>query len=117
VIASQDFLSLADNLVKATDEASWRTAVSRAYYAAFHEARRWLRTLGFQVPKAEQAHAYLWLRLSNCGDQHLQQAGTELKRLRRDRNVADYDIEQSLRQPDARLQVQNARRVIQQRPG
>ena len=40
-------------------------AVSRAYYAAIHVARLLLGQCGFGVPRGDQAHAYLWLRLSN----------------------------------------------------
>jgi hypothetical protein len=36
----RDFLQLARRLSRGTAEADWRTAVSRAYYAAFHIARR-----------------------------------------------------------------------------
>jgi hypothetical protein len=65
------------------------------------------------VPRGDQAHAYLWLRLSNCGDPQVQLAGSDLNALRRDRNRADYDVDQTLIQPDALQQVQTARRIIQ----
>src|SRR5712692_3941849 len=68
MITGLDFLTLAETWIQGTTEAEWRSAVSRAYYAAFHEARQLVRDLGFVVPRADQAHAYLWLRLSNCGD-------------------------------------------------
>ena len=41
----RDFLDVADEL--SDGEAHWRSAVSRAYYAAFHVARRLLIELGF----------------------------------------------------------------------
>jgi uncharacterized protein (UPF0332 family) len=113
MIQGRDFLTLADTWIKGATEAEWRSAVSRAYYAAFHEARQLLRALGFQVPRADQAHAYLWLRLSNCGDPQVQVAGAELNRLRRERNRADYDVDQTLSQSDALLYVQAARRITQ----
>ena len=112
MINGKDFLSLAELWVKGGSEAQWRSAASRAYYAAFHEARRLLRVLGFRVPKADQAHAYLWLRLSNCGDPLVQNAGRELDRLRRDRNRADYDIEQTFSNSDAIYVVKTTRRVL-----
>lgn len=68
MIRAKEFLTLAETWVEGATEAEWRSAVSRAYYAAFHEARVLLRGLGFRVPRGDQAHAYLWLRLSNCGD-------------------------------------------------
>jgi uncharacterized protein (UPF0332 family) len=47
----RDFLSLAARLGADTTEADWRTAVSRAYYAAFHAARQLLTGLNFTVPR------------------------------------------------------------------
>jgi uncharacterized protein (UPF0332 family) len=86
------FLELADELSTGSRQADWRTAISRAYYAAFHKARTLLQQGGFRVPDAEQAHAYLWLRLSNSGHQDVDNAGARLQRLRRMRNRADYDF-------------------------
>src|SRR5262249_44800489 len=94
--------------------ADWRSAVSRAYYAAFHAARNLLRSLGFRVPRAAVAHGYLWLRLSNCGDPSVEQAGANLNTLQSDRNLADYDLHVNLDQSDALLSVRDARWVVQQ---
>ena len=113
MIQGRDFLTLAETWIKAATEAEWRFAVSRAYYAAFHEARRLLRSLGFQVPRGDQAHAYLWLRLSNCGDPSTVLAGSDLNRLRRERNRADYDVEQPFDHAYGLVQVQAAQRIIQ----
>ena len=113
MIAGGDFLTLAERWANGTSEGEWRSAVSRAYYAAFHEARELLRDLGFRVPRGDQAHAYLWMRLSNCSDPQVQRAGSELNRLRRDRNRADYDIDQDLLQADALADVRLARAINQ----
>lgn len=113
MIDPREFLRLAESWIGGTSEAEWRCAVSRAYYAAFHVARRLMRELGFQVPRGDRAHAFLWLRLSNCGDAHIQVAGSDLSTLRRDRNAADYDVDRSLSQPDALLQVVAARNIVQ----
>src|SRR5260370_30403184 len=88
----RDFLILADSLLISGSEAARRSAVSRAYYAAFHVARELLSDLGFTVPRGDQAHGYLWLRLSNCSDQHVELACREVNQLRRDRNSSVYDI-------------------------
>jgi uncharacterized protein (UPF0332 family) len=112
MIQAEDFLRLAEIWIQGTDEAEWRSAVSRAYYAAFHKARRLFVALGFQPPKGDQAHAYLWLRLLNCGPQ-VQLAGSDLNTLRRDRNLADYAVDQNLSQTDGLTQVRSARQIIQ----
>lgn len=92
------FLELADELSIGSRPADWRTAISRAYYAAFHKARTLLRRSGFHVPDAERAHAYLWLRLHNSGHPDVNNAGDHLNRLRIARNWADYDFDQPIDQ-------------------
>lgn len=109
----REFLTLAQQLSQATTEAAWRSALSRAYYAAFHVARKLLEDCGFGVPRADRAHAYLWLRLSNCSDIGVQQADRDLNDLRRHRNAADYDLTRPMRSGAARIQQQVAGRIIQ----
>jgi uncharacterized protein (UPF0332 family) len=88
----RDFLNVADDLVTGVSEAEWRSGVSRAYYSAFHVARTLLSRCGFAVPRADQAHSYLWLRLSNTGRLDVDIAGNDLNDLRGLRNWADYDL-------------------------
>ena len=76
-MTGRDFLQLAVVLAGGTTEAEWRSAVSRAYYAAFHVARDLLISCGFAAPRGEQAHAYLWLRLSNADDADVEDAGSD----------------------------------------
>jgi uncharacterized protein (UPF0332 family) len=109
----RDFLEVADELAAGTREAEWRSAVSRAYYAAFHQTRNVLRQFGFSIPVANQAHAYLWLRLANSGQPDLKQAGADLNNLRSMRNRADYDLEQPFLHAVAIGQVAIAEKVIQ----
>jgi uncharacterized protein (UPF0332 family) len=109
---SRDFLTLAQTLLADRFEAAWRSAVSRAYYAAFHVARELLEDLRFTVPRGEQAHGYLWLRLSNCGDRQLEKTGASLNTLRQDRNGADYDLHRPLTQANAARSVRAAEQLI-----
>jgi uncharacterized protein (UPF0332 family) len=108
-----DFLLLAARLATGTTEAEWRTAVSRAYYAAFHVARTLFADLNFSVPRADRAHQYLVFRLSNCGESVVEQSGRDLDTLRRLRNRADYDDTPPLTQPQAGGAVQLAEGIIQ----
>ena len=109
----RDFLSVADTLMAGQSEAEWRSAVSRAYYAAFHVARQFLLRCEFQAPTSDRAHAYLWLRLSNCGSPNLSQAGERLNALRGSRNAADYDLERTIQRNEALAQVLAAKKVIE----
>lgn len=110
---SRDFLTLANALCAGATEAAWRSAVSRAYYAAFHAGRQLLRDLGFRPPRADQAHAYLWLRLSNCGDPQLELAGRRLHDLRGERNGADYDLDIAVGRSSAAGHTRLAGQLIQ----
>ncbi len=112
MIKSKDFLQVADRLIAATTEADWRSAISRAYYAAFHVAIDVLTACGFSVPNGDRAHAYLWLRLSNAGVQAVREAGKDLSALRTSRNFADYELRRSISQTIASLRVQNAKDII-----
>jgi uncharacterized protein (UPF0332 family) len=88
----REFLELADEWSTGGREGEWRSAASRAYYAAFHAARIILGAMGFVVPRGDGAHQYLWRRLANCGHLDVQRAGNQLNDLRRVRNRADYDL-------------------------
>jgi uncharacterized protein (UPF0332 family) len=108
-----DFLEVANELVTGIREADWRSAVGRAYYAAFHVARNLFQLCGFYVPRGEQAHAYLWLRLTNSGHPDVQNAGFDLNHLRKMRNRADYDLDQLFDHVTAFGQVQIAGQIVQ----
>src|SRR5207249_3553965 len=109
----RDILDVADALITGLTEAEWRAAVSRAYYAAFHTARRLLQQCGFLVPHADQAHAYLWLRLANSGHADVRAAGLDLNELRKIRNWADYDLERPLSHTLAATEVQAATDILE----
>jgi uncharacterized protein (UPF0332 family) len=109
----RDFLLLATRLAAGTTEAERRTAISRAYYAAFHVARRLLTDLNFVVPRADRAHQFLVFRLSNSGESAVEQIGRDLETLRRLRNRADYDETPAFSQPQAAATVRIAEGVVQ----
>ena len=108
----RDYFALAVTLAAGSSEAEWRTAVSRAYYAAFHVARELFLSLGFRVPQAERAHSYLWLRLANAGVADAQLAGNRLNALRGQRNRADYAPLSPLTRGTAANEVKNAEDII-----
>ena len=112
MISPRDLLQLAESLSGGATEVAWRCAVSRAYYAAFHQARELLQTLGFQIPRAELVHAFLWKRLQSCGQSEVGLAGSHLHQLRSVRNRADYDVQLSFLQNDAVAAVEIGRRIL-----
>ncbi|MBL8793901.1 MAG: HEPN domain-containing protein [Planctomycetia bacterium] len=109
----RDFLPLASRLATGATESDWRSAVSRAYYAAFHVARRYFSELNFTVPRADRAHQYFVFRLGNSSEPTVEQAGRELDTLRRLRNRADYDESPALTQSQAAASVRLAESFVQ----
>jgi len=109
----RNFIIVADSLLQESSEEAWRSAVSRAYYALFHVARDLVMSLGINVPNADRAHGFLWLRLSNAGNQQVQVAGRALKDLRGDRNYADYQVSKALDRATAINQVAKAKLLFQ----
>jgi len=88
------YLLLAQELAeRRNDEASLRSAVSRAYYAAFCIARNRLLQENEKIPATGEAHATVWTKYRNSVQKHRKDIGTTGDRLRRSRNRADYDNE------------------------
>jgi len=106
------FLDVADELSDGDEEAHWRSATSRAYYAAFHVARRLFRDVGFVTPRGERVHAYLCHRLNNSGHPEVAQSSTWLEDLRDLRNRADYDVDSPFERAVALSAVVQALDVI-----
>jgi hypothetical protein len=69
-----------------------RTAVSRAYYGAFHLAKEFLDELGFPTLASAEGHASIVRDLQSCGSSDALTAGGLLRDLRTERNDADYRL-------------------------
>jgi uncharacterized protein (UPF0332 family) len=88
------FIALAGKLAAApaADEATYRTAVSRAYYGAFHVARLFLVELGFRPVGNANVHAFVRHYLASSNDADACLAASQLADLQAARNRADYDL-------------------------
>lgn len=69
-----------------------RSAISRAYYAAFLEAAAFLDRIGFAVENSPGAHVAVQHALNNSRDEVLCAVGNELGTLHKQRRRADYDV-------------------------
>ena len=87
------FHTLAQKLAPGPTAADCRTAVSRAYYAAFNVAAQILHDLGFRVRKGAAAHGEIYHCLSNSREPLIDDAAAELNDLHGLRNRADYQLE------------------------
>ena len=92
-----EYLQLARELAgqavsPAKEEAKLRSAVSRAYYAAFCKARNYLRDVeGHSIPPGPESHQYVRVEFENSPDKLRRMVGWELGQLRIRRNRVDYD--------------------------
>jgi uncharacterized protein (UPF0332 family) len=106
-------VTVAAELAAGPTEAHHRSAVSRAYYGAFHVARRLLEEVGVHLPKGEQVHAKAVYCFQGCGDVNAGVAANELVALRGERNRADYDVDRLVYEKRAaRTQVERAQGIM-----
>ena len=89
----KDFLRVANDLAKSDEAAELRSAVSRAYYAAFHVARKLLVDMGFEISKGSGAHGDICNYLGNAGNPTVEHAGSNIGDLKGWRNQADYELD------------------------
>jgi uncharacterized protein (UPF0332 family) len=116
MISGSDFIDVAGRIAArpASGEAEHRTAVSRAYYGAFHLAKAFVESLGIEVLR--NGHdLHRWLSVNESPQAKL--AGQKLSDLQSDRIRADYEISKDLARHGAdplkhvRLCVERAREV------
>ncbi len=113
-MTGDEFVACADRLARSSAEADLRSAVSRAYFGAFHAARSLLQESGVRLPKTEQVHVKVGFCLQDCGEANAGHAGQQLEVLRLERRRADYDLDDD-RFTDgqkARSEVARARGIL-----
>lgn len=110
----RDFNTLAGELASAKGAAKVRSAISRAYYAAFHVGAQTLRKLGFSIGKGAGGHGEVARCFQNSSDPDTVRAAEILRdlhsvRIRADYQLDRFDIEQT---PMAAQAVARARAAI-----
>jgi uncharacterized protein (UPF0332 family) len=110
-----DFLTVADALTTDLDgnrEASLRTAISRAYYAVFGDARLRLRSVRRVTRRSAAEHGEIAaFYAARYGEQGVEVAAV-LGRLRNRRNAADYDDEFAEVENICNLSIEDARNLL-----
>ncbi len=110
------FLYLAQRLAEhGAYPVEFRSAISRAYYAAFHSGLILLREMGFSIDQNASAHKEVYWHLHNSGDDELAKAASKMDALRTSRIHADYKLNRSdvEEKKNARMLVQQAERLIE----
>ena len=108
-----EYLELAERLVAwRGDPAAERSAISRAYYAAFHTARTYFLMRGGRLAYQGGDHGLIANWFKDSGDGELRRIGFDIERLRRVRRVADYDERFAHLSSEAQAAVTLARRTV-----
>ena len=88
-----NFYLLAERLIaNEKNPEGFRSAISRAYYAAFLTSEEFLAAMNISLLGGPGVHAELLAILGNTGDAALLQARNALDTLREKRNKADYNL-------------------------
>ncbi|HUX98234.1 MAG TPA: HEPN domain-containing protein [Candidatus Deferrimicrobium sp.] len=98
------FLEIAKKLAddsKYDPDGRWRTAIGRAYYAAFLNALLKLEQAGFKIKNVGEIHKEVIEKIS---DEGFTRTSNKLEKLRKMRIIADYDLKETL----TILQCQNS---------
>jgi uncharacterized protein (UPF0332 family) len=116
----EEFLILAHELVgkstrSAHEDAKMRSAISRAYYAAFNRAKSYLIDKDYDrsIPTDGRAHEEVKNKFLNHDDERRQRIGTNLERILKDRKRADYNNTFQNLPVQVSLVLKQARQVIE----
>jgi hypothetical protein len=107
------FLALATRLADEDGEADLRSAVSRAYYSAYNDARRYVRNKDAMFSGKDDQHWKVWDWFAAEPGQAFQVA-TLGQALRSTRNKADYSVYNTMPnlKYEARTAIQKATKIL-----
>ncbi len=108
-----DFLDLADQLSAHSDEAAWRSAVSRAYYAILHVAYEALPVPMRLSISHGAIHRQTWQAYSASSVIACRRVGQTGWRLRTARVDADYRSIVAVTQAQSQRSLADARRALE----
>ena len=100
-----NFLTLAKDLAKGQNDASKRTAISRAYYCVFNLAFARAMSTGCQYPGEEGRHQWCWRQYSQTQDRSCAKLGADGDRMKRLRVKVDYEAADIPRLDEKTLRV------------
>lgn len=98
-----------------TGPAAYRSAISRANYAAFNVAAELLAVIGHDPGQTEGSHKKVVIYLQQSSDEGPDEAGRWIDQMRAMRNHADYDMQDldSEKLSNARRTAEMAQQVIE----
>jgi hypothetical protein len=84
-------LTLADELAKRAEEACLRTAISRAYYYAYHLGRQRIIENQFVIVSGGDSHKQVWEKFESSPNWECKKLALIAGKLKDKRQRADYD--------------------------
>lgn len=110
-IKPTDILAIAHHLHAQKTEPAFRSAASRAYYAAYHSALSYADQKGLESLDSLQmgSHEKLSMRFEKGGDRS---TAIMLKTMKSLRHAADYDLDKSVDEMQVKVQLQTAQKLI-----
>jgi uncharacterized protein (UPF0332 family) len=108
------YVDLADDLLilRPNDEAAQRSALSRAYYGVFGVARDYLLTKRGVAIAAFNVHYHVWATFAQAPRGVEQRIAQEGNRLKRRRDLADYEGNYARLATESSRWVARARRLV-----
>jgi uncharacterized protein (UPF0332 family) len=113
-MTGNDFIAVAGRIAATySDAASCRTAISRAYYGAFHLGKSFLADIGITPPRNANTHVFVQHRLAGSGHLEAIKVASLLGDLHEDRLHADYNLDRKHIETvaHARASVERAMRI------
>lgn len=115
-IQGREFIDFAERCIEQGDEISYRNAIGRSYYGAYHEVCAILEK-AFFVHTHKDIRDYLtqhsWLKGNEPFDKGtLISLGSRLKQMHTSRVSADYDLIEDFSEVDAKAAIIQARTFI-----
>ncbi len=91
----REFQQLASRLAGGTLPGELRSAISRAYYAAYNVGVQVLEELGFRITEGPGGHGEVQNRFGNSGDGDVKRVASQLTSLHTRRIHADYRMQRT----------------------
>ncbi len=113
MIEANDFLAFAQTMER-NNETDDRVCIGRAYYAAVHFASKAAQTNGYQHDphEAGSMHSNLIFYFERCATEDSLLVADLLKKLKRSRQQADYQLEYNIFSSAAKTALKQAQTVF-----
>ena len=111
-VTPDDLLRAATEMGQRDSEVHWRSAASRAYYAAYHRCRQMAMAERLEVQEGGSQHVALATALERGPNAPIRRIGYILDSCRLLRSQADYDIDQRFSRQLGDTVLANCREIL-----